>query len=163
MISQHCTDRAIAYEHQKPHERAASFIKQQLHVCSKNIGALEGEIKLMWNEPTVIALLGEDTCYMKKCQAESALKEHIAEKQSWEHLYEKLGACHTCNGGGWLWESISQDESIRVTCTECKGTGIVSLKAVAAVKVAEAKKAVEEAEAEAKKPGILLALGRKFR
>jgi hypothetical protein len=161
MISQHRTDRATAYSHMKPHERAASFIKSSIYFSSQNIAGLKEEIK-MWSEPEVITLLGEDTCYMKRCQAESALKEHESEKQSWEVLYEKLGACQTCNGGGWLWECIAQDESRKVTCDACKGLG-KTLKAVAAVKVAEAKKAVEDAEAEAKKPGILAALGRKFR
>jgi hypothetical protein len=164
MISQHRTDRATAYNHMPPHERAASFIKSSIYFCEQNIGGLQSEIK-MWGEPEIVALLGDETCYMKRCQAESALKEHEAEKQSWEHLYDKLGACQTCNGQGWLWQCVSQDESIKVKCDSCGGLG-KTLAATAAVKTVEAQKAVAAAEA-AKKPTLLdnmkTALGRKFR
>jgi hypothetical protein len=160
MIRQHRTDRATAYNHMPPHERAASFIEGSIYFCDQNIDALKNEIK-MWGEPEVIALLGEDDCYMKRCQAESCLKEHQSEKESWEKLYIKLGGCPTCAGSGWLWQCIAQDESIKVKCDDCGGAG-KTLAATAAVKVVEAQKAIA-ATAGTTKPGILELIGRKFR
>lgn len=148
MIHQHNTNRATAYNHEEPFERAASFIKQSIYICDQNIERLTTEIK-MWGEPDVTMLLGDDTCYMKRCQAESVLKEFQSEKESWAALYTKLGACQTCAGGGWLWQCIAQDESIKVKCDACGGAGknLAAQAAVAAVKAkALADKAIAAAQ-----------------
>lgn len=162
MIHQHNSNRATAYNHKEPFERAASFIEQSIYICDQNIERLQIEIK-MWGETEVVSLLGEDECYMKRCQAESVLKEAVSEKESWATLYTKLGACKTCAGGGWLWQCVSQDESIKVKCDTCGGAG-KSLAAQAAVAAVKAKVLAAKAEAEGTQNGNFLTMvARKFK
>lgn len=145
MIRQHYTGRATAYNHQQPFERAASFAKESIYICDKNITELQSELK-MWAEPDIIALLGTDECEHQRQSAQSAMQEQEDAKTKWTTLYVKLGACPTCAGSGWLWECMSQDESVKVKCDACGGAG-KSFSAQAVIAATLAKTLSEKAAA----------------
>lgn len=159
----HGGQRPTAYNHEVPYQRLNSFIKSKLYLIDYDIDRIQSEIK-MWNEPEVAMILGEEDLDrgVELGGAKIHLERLQAERKRWETMAEKLHYCTKCNGVGWWWECVAQDESIRVTCNVCKGTGMSP----------EAQKNAPPVPAPAKKQGSIvnaangilqMVTGRKFR